>query len=451
MTPEELPSAAKSSKPFDAELRKDLLKSLVLAFPTLLIGMSVGWLKDRIGNQPGQALWIVIPGIILLSLIFLRATTRRKLRLGWPFLVFLPVYILVFFIAAATSLLDWKRSLVGYDKAVPANFLAVNRFGDWHYKFAPEEPADNDLAIVLMKPPDSVEAGRFQIEDLIGMAQTHQAKGVALDFYFKNYVEDIGVDDSLCTEIESAKAIGMPIFVAYDYQLKDGSLDRIPIDPDLEKCLPLSAQGHAIGYAERDGKVRSLPLYFGNDRQRESLSLKVARTLNPQARPPADGLLQFIKPANNFRTIAFDDLDKGSDQDRAILRDRFILVGEDSARDSFPTPYGIKPGAVIHAYAIHSLRHNHFIERGSWWVSLLMISLLCYLMMVLTARGVGSLKLLLINVAFSVLIVGIAILAMYLWRTWIDLVYPLVATWLFLFLLIGLRKISMRMTGALAG
>lgn len=441
MMPEELPSA-KDSKPLDAELRKDLLKSLTLAFPTLLIGMSVGWLKDRIGHQPGQALWIVIPGIVLLSLIFVRTATRQKLKLGWPFLVFLPVYILVFYIAAASNLLDWKRSLTGYDKAVPRNFLALNRFGDWHYRFAPEEPPDNDLAIVLVKPPESVEAGRFQIQDLLAMAQAQQAKGVALDFYFQNYAEDIGVDEALCGEIENAKAAGMPVLAAYDYQLKYGSPTRVPIDPDLEKCLPVSAQGHVIGYAEWDGKVRSIPLYFGNDRQRESLSLKIARILNPQSQPPADGLLQYLKPAKQFPVIPFEDLNQGSDEDQAILRDRIIVVGEDSPNDSFPTPYGLQPGAVIHAYAIHSLRHNHFIERGSWWISFLMISLLCYLMMVLTARGVGNVKLLLINVAFSVLIVGIATLAMYLWLTWIDLVYPLLAVWLFLLLMIAMRRIG---------
>src|SRR5687768_16030754 len=82
MTTEESLNAKSSSKSFDAELRKDLRKSLALAFPTLLIGMSVGWLKDRISNQPGQALWIVLPGIVILSLIFLSATTRQKLKLG---------------------------------------------------------------------------------------------------------------------------------------------------------------------------------------------------------------------------------------------------------------------------------------------------------------------------------------------------------------------------------
>lgn len=446
MPPEGSPNARGSSKPFDAELRKDLPKSLALAFPTLLIGMSVGWLKDRIGSQPGQALWIVIPGIILLSLIFLRTTTRQKLRLGWPFLVFLPIYILIFSIAAQSSLLDWKRSLVGYEKTVPPNFLALNRFGDWHYRFATEEPADKDLVIVWMKAPETVEAGRLQIADLIQLAQSYDAKGVALDFYFENGPEDKGVDDLLCEAVDSASKLDhpLPVFVAYDYKLREDRIDRLPIDPDLKSCFPDSNQGHAIGYAEWDGMVRSLPLYFERDRELESLGLKIARKLDPQVKVPDNGLLQFIKPEKDFPAITYDELEQGSDEDRAILRSRFILVGEDSERDSFRTPYGTKPGVVIHAYAIHSLRHNHFITRAKWWVSLLMISLLCYLMMVLTARGVGNLKLIFINLAFSVLIAGISICAMYLWLTWIDLVYPLLATWVFLIVLLVMRSMAKR-------
>jgi CHASE2 domain-containing sensor protein len=444
--PPEESNATTNSKPLDAELRKDLRKSLALAFPTLLIGMSVGWLKDRIANQPGQALWIVIPGIIVLGLIFLNATTRKKLRLGWPFLVFLPIYILIFFIAAQSNLLDWKRSLVGYEKTVPPNFLALNRFGDWHYLFAPEELGDRDLVIVWMEESETVEAGRLQITDLIQLAQSNGAKGVALDFYLENGAEDQGVDDLLCSTVDTARKAEnpLPVFVAYDYRLKEDRIDTLPIDPDLKRCFPQSNQGHVIGYAEWDGTVRSLPLYFEGDRELKSLSLQIAETFDPKVKVPDNGLLQFVKPEKDLPSITYEELEQGSDEDRAILRSRFILVGEDSERDSFRTPYGTKPGVVIHAYAIHSLRHSHFITRAKWWVSLLMIALLCYVLMVMTSRGVGNLKLILINLAFSVLIAGISILAMYLWLTWIDLVYPLLATWVFLIMLLVMRLMGKR-------
>jgi len=451
MPHEDVPNVGAGSKSLDAELRKDLIKSLILAFPMLLLGMAVNSLKERFNAQPAQALFIIIPGIVILSLIFLRATTRQKLKLGWPFLLFLPVYILIFFIAAQAGVLDWNRSLVGYETQVPRNFLALNRYGDWHYAFAAEK-TESDLAIVLMKHAETIEESRLRFADLIGMAAESQAKGVALDYYFA--AEDEKIDEYLCSAIKEAKInsgqLQMPIFVSYDSKIDEDGVHRLPIDPNLEKCLPSSTWGHTIGYAEWDGRVRSIPLDLGD----ESLSLKIARTFDPQVRGPKNKLVQYIKPANDLKPLEFDKLWKDylSDDpkewgiDQLKLRDKFVLVGEDSERDRFWTPYGIKPGVVIHGYAVHSLKQNHFIDRASSWVSLLMITLLCYLMMVLTSLEVTNLKLILINVAFSGFIVTIAILSMYLWLTWIDLVYPLLATWLFLLLLIGMRRIGLRKT-----
>jgi len=456
MTPDELPKAEKNNKPLEAELRKDLIKSLILAFPMLLLGMVVNSLTERFNAQPAQALFIIIPGIGILSLIFLRATIRQKLKLGWPFLLFLPVYILTFFIAAQTGVLDWNRSLVGYETQVPRNFLALNRYGDWHYAFATEK-AETDLAIVLMKHVETIEESRLRFADLIGMLSESQAKGVALDYFFA--AEDERIDEHLCSAVKEAKINSgqqqMPIFVSYDSKIDEDGVHRLPIDPNLEKCLPSSTWGHTIGYAEWDGRIRSIPLYLGD----ESLSLKIARTLDPQVRGPKNRLVQFIKPANDFKPLEFDKLwndylsddSKEWELDQLKLRDKFILVGEDSERDRFQTPYGSRPGVVIHAYAAHSLKQNHFIERAPWWISLLMIALLCYLTMVLTSRGVSNLKLILVNVACSTFIVAIAILSMYLWLTWIDLVYPLLATWLFLLVLIVMRRIGLRKARSVAG
>lgn len=395
--------------------------------------------------------------------------------MGWPFLVFLLVYILIFFIAAETRLLDWKRSLSGYDKAIPNNFLALNRFGDWHYWFASEVP-DQKLAIVLKNPPESIKQGRIDIAELIEFASTSEARGVALDFAFGDISSDNAdaeakeLDQFFCKTITDEKARRLkkdshewPVLVAYDFQeTKDGKAYGDEIDPDLlDNCLPKNVQGHAAGYGEWDGKVRSIPVYLdevptGNESARhESLSLKIAKTFDPQIQGPANGLLQFVKPADDFKPIIWEDWQKADRDDpaklpdfAASLRDRFIIVGERSHQDSFPTPYGVQPGAVIHGYAAHSLRQNHFIKRSDWWVTLLMISLMCYLMMVLISLGIGNVKLILINVGSSIVIIGISIFVMYRWLTWIDLVYPLLATWLFLFLLIAMRRIATRMGAA---
>jgi CHASE2 domain-containing sensor protein len=442
--------AAQGSPPVKKSLRSEILEELIKAaivgIPMLLLGMSVEWLKTKLSIQPGQALWLIIPAILFLCLFFLNAKRRRQFDFDRTLLVFLVVYILVFFMAAETGLFDWKRSLVGYEKNVPRNFLALNSLGDWHYRFAKEEPANKDLVVILMKTEATVEEGRLRIADLIQLAQTYDAKGVALDFYFEDGPENKGVDELLCSAINSAKKLDkpIPVFVAYDYRVKDDRIDRMPIDPDLRACVPDSNQGHAIGYAEWDGKIRSIPLYFQHDPSLESLSLKVAKALDPQIQVPDNGLLQFTKPEKDFPKITLDQLEQSSEEDRAILRSRFILVGEDSPQDSFSTPYGVQPGVVIHANAIHSLRQHNFIIRAGWWVTLAMIFLLCYLNAALTYRRVRVMTLISVNLAFSLLISLISALSMYIWLTWIDLVYPLVASWLFLLIVINWRRIGMK-------
>lgn len=440
-TADALSGTAQTEETFDAKLREELIKALIFIIPTVIIAVVTTRLTDKLSYQPGHALFILIPTLAFLLILFLRVATRKRLTLGWTFIVGIMLYILLFSAAAQSRSLDWSRSLVGYERAVPSNFLALNRVGDWHYLAAPEEPANKDLVIVWMKPAPNVEEGRIQLADLIQLARTYDAKGVALDFYFESSGGNKGVDGLLCNAINGKKLDKpIPVFAAYNYLLKEDRIDRLPLDPSLKSCFPESNQGHVIGYEEADGRIRSIPLYFQHDASLESLSLKVARTLDTQVKLPDNGLLQFVKPAQDYPAISFEDLEKASDADRAIITSRFILVGENSPKDSFATPYGVKPGVVIHSYAIHSIRQNHFVTRGAWWVSLMMIFLLCYVLMLLTSRGFSNRSLILINFALSVFVILLSALFMYLWLAWIDLVYPLLASWLFLLILIGFRK-----------
>jgi hypothetical protein len=171
----------------------------------------------------------------------------------------------------------------------------------------------------------------------VRLAQTYKAKGVALDFYFEDGQEDKRVDELLCSAIDEARKLDnpIPVFVAYDYELKNYRIDQLSIDPDLKACLPEPSQGHAIGYAEWDGKVRSIPLYFRHQLSLESLSLKVAKSLDSQVKVPDNGLLQFTKPEIDFPTINFDELEQGSDKERAILRTDSFSLGKIRRRIAF--------------------------------------------------------------------------------------------------------------------
>jgi CHASE2 domain-containing sensor protein len=464
MSPDGLPNEAPTTSPVDAELRKDLIKALGSALPALLIVMVGDWFKLRVVSQPGAALWIIIPGLVFVSLFYVTKKTRQELRLGWPFLIFLSVYLLIFVVAAESRVLDWRRTLTGYETTTPSNFLALNRFGDWHYRFAPEKP-NADLAVVLLKRPASVNESRIRIANLIDYARCSGAMGVALDIHFEETgIEGKKLNESLCQQIDPVKAgleldeegcnytRDMPVFAGYDFNIIGRTSTRVPIDSSLRDCLPESRLGHAAVYREWDGKIRSVPQHLGTFTHLKSLGLVVAehiaRTSNQQIESPRNDLLQFTRPAGDLETIQWEDVwnhyDKGNSQeissDRAKFQDRFILVGADKDQDPVNTPYGDKAGVVVHAYAVHSLRQNQFIRREGWWSSLLIIWLCCYLLMFFMARGTRTFRLIGINIAVSLFIIILAIPAMYFWLTWIDLVYPLLATWLFLLLLISLRR-----------
>lgn len=467
MSPEES-KATDSSKPFDAELRQDLLKQLAMLLPMLGISMIGATLSDSF-NHPENALPIILPAIVIEALILVRSTTRQKLQLGWSAFIFVLLYVLIFCVAAATNILDWKRTLVGKQDDVPHYAVALNRLGDWHYKFAAEEPALPNLVIVLMKPvgrlPDARPdpRGRVDLADLLAIAQDAGAKGVAIDSYFvdpttvKGFVDptkvksakEIGIDNRLCTRVEEAKKSAMKVFVAYDFESTQDRLTPIKIDAALGRCLPESDQGHIRGYADRDGVIRSLPMYFWNDGENEALSLKIARSLNSTVRTPDNGVLQFTKPKNEFTTVTFEQLNE-PDANRNILNRSFILVGDDSSRDSFRTPFGVKHGVVIHAYAVQALIQGRFIRRPRWSLDFFQIGIWCYLLTLLTVRGGGNRQLTLVNIAASLVIVGIAVFAMRRWLIWIDLIYPLLAGWFLLFLIVLWRRIGKIRTSSVA-
>src|SRR5262249_25796599 len=116
------------------------------------------------------------------------------------------------------------------------------------------------------------------------------------------------------------------------------------------------------------------------------------------------------------------------------------LVGERSPEETFHTPFGDRPGVEVHAAAIASLLDGVWIERPPWWSGLLIIVVACYLIAVLVEDGLSVRTLVLIALGISVFLVGGSALAMRLWQVWLDVIYPLVAIWLLLGLLLMLRK-----------
>lgn len=432
-------------------------RDIILDWIKLPLIILLGLATDGFGNLlplPGHALWVLIP-LTVLSVLLLYPRSREYFRLPWPRIGVLTAYVLVFFSIVQAGWLDWKQPLVGYEN-LPRNFLNLDRYGDWLYWFAPKA-RNSDFAVVLKKHPEDIEERRLQIADLIQLAGDSDAKGIVLDFYFADdEAEGIDrIDQHLCDTINEAKTDSqtkpMPVFVGYDFEVTEKAINRLPGDPILDKCLLETRRGHALGYKERDGVIRSIPLYRESNPRYPALSLKAATEVaGDKVAKVESGLLQFVRPKNDFEQLEFDKLwnhykenPKEWEEDQKKLRDRLVLFGEES--DHFNTPYGEKPGVVIHAYAAHSLTKNYFIKRYGWWTSLPIIFVLGYLLMIEEFHHRGQAKrLLFLNVVFSLVILLFSILSMSLTLNWIEVTQPLLATWVFLLGLMVFTKIRSR-------
>ncbi len=420
------------------ESKQQVIVTAVTGLPLLLINQVLNWVADGTTSQPWQVLWLLLPmGLIVYAV--LRVVKRRgALRLHVPFLAFFGVYILIFSLAAGTRLLDWKQTLVGLEEAVPSNWLALNRLGDWRYWIAPRAAPSPDVILLTVEQDNglSLPEGRQQIAKLIQLAVDQGARGIAFDFFLP---QESAVDPLLCHVIEAAE---IPVFIGYGFRRIDGDVVRRPTASTLESCLPLeTAQGHLVGYLEADNRVRAIPTYFKGQADRPALSVRIAKALGRVPESPPD-LIYFIAPSREPSQVSYADLRQDSLQ-RERLRDRLIIVGERSKRDTFVTPFGDLPGVFLHAHAAQSLQSGQFIQRQSDWSSFVLVFGACLLISVLAAQGVSAGRLTAVTAGVSIAVVAAAAAAMAIWRVWLAVVYPLAAAWLLLALLLGLRRSSL--------
>ena len=426
-------SNSPGNEAFHEKVRGKLKETLALALPVALINAVVELIKSGFFSQPWQILLFAVPLGGLAYFAWRRVPVDPSAKIGKWYLILFGSYVLIFSLAANAGLLDWKRSLQGYNQAVPRNFLSLNWLGDWRYWVVPENEPAQDFALVFMPVGETIEVGRVHAAQLIQLAVASGVKGVAFDFHFRDNSHP-EVDKRLCKEITEAESKA-PVLVGHGFEWQ-GEITFKGVAPSLRDCIPESRQGHTVAYTEFDNAIRHVPLYFRNDPNRESLALKVARELKQDVQLPSSGLVQFVKPASDFPEIEFDELFR----QQARLKDRFLLVGERNPTDTWPTPYGALPGVVIHAYVVHSLRHNQFFQRVPWWSSFLLVFASCYLVTLLFAQGWRKRKIALVMILVSVAIWLLSLLAVVFWMIWLDVIYVLLAMWLLFVLLIGLSK-----------
>lgn len=419
-----------------SKYKEQLLQGAILGLPTVLIAALINSLKDKILGQPWQAIFFLAPLALALWLFQKHLAKRPDFQIDKRFLAFLGIYVLVFHAAAQSGFLDWNRNLTILERPAPQNWLAPVSWGDWRYWIIPKRAPLHEMVVVLRDAAAgrNLEMVRMELADLIVMAQRNGAKGVALDVYFEGESQ---VDSILCSVIESSS---IPVIAGYTLQRKDGYPAPTPIPGTLQPCLNNERLGHLAGFLDSDRVSRLTPLFFLEDPASPAFSLRIARLLSADAavRLPEDGLLRYVEPSTNYEPLRLERL-RADERLRSVLRNRFVLLGDDSRFDIFATPFGRKPGAVIHADAVHSLRTGHFIQPHSPWLSFGFMLVFCYWIAAWCAGGASVKKLSLLCAAATLCFAAAAVASILLGPYWFEMVYPTTAVWLWLPLVLGLR------------
>jgi CHASE2 domain-containing sensor protein len=418
-----------------------LLLLLILGLPSLLSQKLWEWVAYHIVAQPWQVIWIVCPLFIVALTAVWAVRKHKKIMLNSGFLIFFVAYILTFSIASSSDLLVWNRELTVFEQKLPRNWLVPASWGDWRYRIVPRKQfSPRDIVVVTMKEAGGRQLNelRLEIAKLITTAANYGARGIAFDFYF---TDESAIDSLIRSAVE--KANKTEVIIGYTLQRINGEIRPLPTAKSIEVCLPPKQQGHLVGLVESDHTVRLIPLYFGDMEDRPALGLKVAlsiaNTTGKKLKIPSSKFLRFIEPKDSIPQVSYDEF--AEDQTKCeLMRDSWVLVGEKSDAEKFTTPFGRIPGVFIHAYAIHSLRHGHFLQRTPWWSGLFVILISCYVIFLLKSQNVRTIWIICAAALLSFLIIGASVFVLVVWLFWLDLIYALVAIWLLVIMLITLKK-----------
>jgi CHASE2 domain-containing sensor protein len=422
------------------------IEGAVLSVPLAYIANATSALQARFFDEPWEVLWIVAPlaAAAWLSWILLRRS--RAVALNWRMVGFLAIYCSIFAVASASDLLVWQRMPQGYrDQAsLGRGWILPVTVGDWRYRLAPRSASrpNSPIVVLLDHPPGATrEWLRWQDRRIVEMARQGGALGVAFDVAFVGSTE---IDPFFCKSVDTA---GFPVLSAYEFR-KDKVLGLYASEPATQQvpCLPFANQGHAMGLAEADERVRTIPLFWsGLKGSQAALSVRVAQCIYSQCTAsdlpvPDDRLLRYLSPATGTLTVVAPAQLAVLEQNSSLLRDRFVLVGDGTGSDVFNTPFGRLPGTVVHAYAVDSLLAVHYIRRPAAWISAFMVFASCYILVLLAAQGLSAQALFVAAVGLTATVMAIAAAAMFFSGVWLDVIYVVVALWVLLPILAGIRK-----------
>jgi len=421
--------------------REEIIRALILTVPLGILVSQLNRLKDSALDTPWVVLWIGVPLILLIFV--LRAFLKRDhtpLR-HWRWTALLVAFSGLFAVLASTDALRWSTLAQADAKIGGRDWMLPLRVADWHYWFARRSASPDVLRVLLLDQPaeNPVETLRQQQTELIELASGFPKEdaplGMAFDVF---YVATSPADTALCAAIDGAQ---FQVFSGYTAHRDQGELLKYPEKPPLP-CQKRDRQGHLLAYADLDGRVRALRMWFDDTRNDPAFSWKIAQEIAARAKlaqplkPPSDNVLRFLPPKEPLHTITLEQLRSTPGR----LQRKYLLVGIRTDSDRYPTPFGTLPGTMSQAYAIHSLLTNNYIIRPSplWSAALIFVG--CFMLMLCVIQQRTTRFVLATSALLTVLVLVLAAASMYLWRAWLEVIYPVVAFWLWTWILLIARR-----------
>lgn len=447
--------------------RDRLLDAAVITIPTALVTQSVNWVQGRFFAQPWQILWIAVPLAVAAFIAWKLLRHPGARRIDWRFGVFLGLYAAIFAVASGSELLVWKRAAIARstdDGESGRGWLLPATAGDWRYRLLPREELPSGFRVLLLdhgaSSDDSKIAKRVLDAQIIDAARRSGAGGVFFDVAFEGHTV---ADPIFCAAVNEAAAAGMPIVTAYalrPFRETGMYVEKPEASASQTPACLLESEGrpvyraHAMVLADGDSVVRSVPIEWEPAAGRLPLSVRIAQCVAAKSgsRPPCDPaefahpaapLLRIIPAAMERRVIAGDANVRAFFQLEKPFAGQFLFVGEESPGDQFETPGDpLTPGALIHASAVATLVNGDSIQRPPAWFSAFIVIAACVVLALFASQGASPLKLLTVAALSTLVVFGLAAVAIMQFHVWVDVIYTIVAVWLLLPLLLAYRKFA---------
>ncbi|MDI3547332.1 MAG: adenylate cyclase [Halanaerobiales bacterium] len=260
-------------------------------------------------------------------------------------------------------------------------------------------PRVDNLALVVIDDSSLQELGQWPISryyygQAIEILEEEGAGVIGLDIILSDPSEQ-NTDRDLARLLAKYDNIVLPVVAKIHLKraLHNDDITVTGINRPLKIFADQVELGHINFVPDRDGIIRSLPIYFKDGKvSYPSFSLKLAEMyLGRELKYKNESImLSFAGPAGTIPHLSFSDLLSGNFSN-GFFRDKLVIIGTaiTGVGDRYMTPfsrYGYLNGVEINGQAVLSLLNNDYFYNLSFFSNFLIILLTALIQIMIFSR-----------------------------------------------------------------